>query len=651
MAAASQYRRDIDGLRALAILPVVLFHLGFRYTPGGYVGVDVFFVISGYLITQHIYAEIEKGTFSIVSFYEKRARRILPAVFAMFIVTSVIAYLVLFPSDLADFGRSLTAAVGFSSNFYFWSTLDYFHSGQKPLLHTWSLAVEEQFYLFYPVFLLLLRRFSTRRLPVAIVVAAILSLCLSAVTVQTHPAATFYLPPQRAWELLTGGILAIGAVRYPLKRVWREVTAGTGLVMILLAVFCLSSTMPFPGPLALLPCLGAAMVIAAGCGGPTLTGNILSLPPLVGIGLISYSLYLWHLPLIVFSSYFTPLVFGTVFARVFPFLSYPQAVTMERLSCLLGTSILLAALSWKFIEQPIRFGRLRPSRRTLFQAAGFASLVCISTGVAFSALRGIPSRFSPETLAIYAHSREVVHYREGTCLVAKPSDFNREICLRIDRSKTNWLLMGDSHAAHLYPGLVTTFPEIHFLQMTILGCKPVPVSRFGESASCFDAMRSMYDTWLPRNHIAGVILAANWQSYDLPRIEMAVRSLQSLHYEVVLIGPIMHYDMPLPLLLAFSHGLNADAAAERHRIDSYDNLDVTMAQLAADTWHIGYFSFTRAFCHGGCRIWSSTSAPIQWDESHLTDEGSRLAAEQMRSDGLFQLREAPDTATSASPSI
>lgn len=626
-------------MRAVAILPVLLYHLAFRFTPGGFVGVDVFFVISGYLITQHIQSEIRSGSFTLLSFYEKRARRILPAAMAMLAAAAFAAWRLLYPADFVAFAKSLIAAVLYSSNFYFWATSSYFNGSSKPLLHTWSLAVEEQFYLVLPLVLMLLARRTERAVRIVLALVAAGSFLLSAATLSAHPDATFYLLPQRAWELLLGSLLAVGAIRLPGGKLPREVAAAAGLAAILISALSFTSQTPFPGPLALLPCGGAVLILAAGEAGElTLAGKALALPPLRAVGLISYSLYLWHLPIIAFAAYSTHLQFGHVFSRIFPFLSFAQAITMERIAALSAASIVAAALSWRFIEQPVRFGRLRPTRRVLFLSTALVSVVFVALATAAVCLNGLPGRFSSATLWIIAQSHQTVHYREGTCLAVKAGDFDAADCLRLDDSRPNWLLIGDSHAAHLYPGLKAEFPEIHILQMTILGCKPVPVPKIGETPACFQAMKAVYDSWLPGHRIAGVILAANWQDYDPPRISAAVKGMRELRQPVVVVGPVMHYDAPLPQLLAAqgegsSGGLQM---VEQHRITAYDQLDARMAGLAASEWKVPYFSLRSAFCNPSCMVWTAPYTPLQWDDSHLTDEGSRLAAEKMREAGFLR---------------
>lgn len=365
-APGAAYRPDIDGLRAVAVLAVVLFHAGMPGLGGGFVGVDIFFVISGYLITGNVAREIEAGRFTIAGFYVRRARRIVPALAVMLAATAIAAAVWLTPADMARFGISLVAAALSVSNIHFWSEAGYFDvaAGQKPLLHTWSLSVEEQFYLLLPLGLVLLAR---RRIGFAPVLAsvAVASLAISILSVRFAPTAGFFLLPSRIWELLFGSLLSLGALPVAKSRAPREAMAVAGLAAILVALLAFDPSTPFPGAAALLPCLGAGFLIAAGeSGGLTLVGRLLSLRPMVVVGLISYSLYLWHWPLIVLASY----RFG------------PS--TALSIAAVVAASLVLAALSWRFVEQPFRRGFAASAPAVLVaSAASIGGLAALGTAI------------------------------------------------------------------------------------------------------------------------------------------------------------------------------------------------------------------------------------------------------------------------------
>lgn len=378
----AHYRPDIDGLRALAVIPVLLFHLGLG-CPGGYVGVDVFFVISGFLITSIILREIRAGTFTLSGFWVRRIRRILPALVVVVLATLIGAGFVLYPEDYRLFGKEVISQAALVANFYYWQQDGYFDAPAEKLalLHTWSLAVEEQFYLLFPFLLGLLHRHG-RSLLKWTGALAVASLAWSVVGVHAFPRASFYLLPARAWELLLGSLLALwqASGKRPLSNTLSEVTSWIGLGLILYAIATYSTLTRFPGPAALAPCLGAGLLIASNSATRTIVGRLLSLSPVVLVGKISYSLYLWHWPLIVLYR-----------AR-----SIHPLTLNEQLGILLA-SFLLAWLSWRYVETPFR----KPSAsspttpRLVFQTFGVVTLVTIVLGTIIYKNDGFESRFSP----------------------------------------------------------------------------------------------------------------------------------------------------------------------------------------------------------------------------------------------------------------
>ncbi len=372
-ATSPKYRADIDGLRAVAVLPVVFYHFQIAPFTGGFVGVDIFFVISGYLITSLIHCEMLGGAFSPTRFYERRIRRILPALFLMMLVTTALAGSVLFPQDLMNYARSLVATALFGSNFYFWSTVDYFDiiAERKPLLHTWSLAVEEQFYLLYPALFWLLRGASQRKLVHIVGAIFLVSLGASIWALRFAPISDFYLLPFRAWELMLGAMLALT----PIKNSGRTSTAlaWSGLTLLLFAIFAFSVDTPFPGEYALLPCIGAACLIYAGP--QTIVGRMLSLRPVVFVGLISYSLYLWHWPLLIFARY--------VVLR--------DLLVWEKLALIL-LSGMVATFSWAYVEKPFRTSGKIPGRFLLRLAGGGIGIFVVASAAGEFG-RGLPQRF------------------------------------------------------------------------------------------------------------------------------------------------------------------------------------------------------------------------------------------------------------------
>ena len=388
------YRRDVDGLRAVAVLPVVLYHAGFNGPSGGFIGVDVFFVISGFLITSIVAREITEGRFSLISFYERRARRILPALTGVILASFAVGWFVLLPIEMKNLGQSAFATAFFLSNVYFTLKLDYFAQAAEfaPLLHTWSLAVEEQFYLFFPPLLMLVfwRRWWR---PLWVVTGlSLLSFTAAVVVLPSKPDWVFYLIPFRAWELGAGAMLALVSLRPPQGRMAREVLAVAGLFAILVPVFTLDAATPFPAAAALPPVVGATLLIWIGTqGGGSMVSALLSRRALVWTGLISYSLYLWHWPILAFLR----IVLGTAV------LPMPIAITA------VAASIALAWLSYRFVERPFRVHTSRGfGRRSIFAVSALSLATVITAGWILHVSDGFPARLPAAVSAIAAFAED-----------------------------------------------------------------------------------------------------------------------------------------------------------------------------------------------------------------------------------------------------
>lgn len=467
------YRKDIDGLRALAVLPVVLFHAGFGFFSGGFVGVDVFFVISGYLITGIIFGEIAQEKFAILRFYERRIRRIFPALFAVLAFTLIAGLAIFLPEDLKALSGSIVAATLFVSNILFWRESGYFDTAaeMKPLLHTWSLAVEEQFYIFFPLFLMVAWRWGLFRRSARIVkwltwAALLLSLAASIYGIRYHDEATFYLLPTRAWELLLGSVIALGAVPRVTRQWLREALAALGIGLILYAVFVFDTTTPFPGEAALLPCLGAALIIYAGrdAAEPTWAARLLGMRPFVFIGLISYSLYLWHWPLIVFTKYY----------MIFPLNQMQEAMVVL-------AALIVATLSWRYVETPFRKGNdhaLTRNRRRIFAASGTAMSAAILIGLVTIAMQGWPQRMmDSQALQIVAEAGIGMELVKPCMNSRKDKNFKKpkDCTFGQGKAQPDIVLWGDSHAGALLPALVKATQGTNHNIRTLLmsGCPPL----------------------------------------------------------------------------------------------------------------------------------------------------------------------------------
>ena len=443
-ARSAHYRPDIDGLRGIAVSSVLLFHAGVTGFSGGFVGVDIFFVISGYLITSILRSDIENHRFSLVSFYDRRIRRIFPALFAVLLFSMLAAALILAPGELAAFGKSIIAASLFASNFLFAhpsSHSGYFENGhqRQVLLHTWSLSVEEQFYLLFPLTLFALMRWTKGHAKLWLSLICAASFCLNLWMTAHRPVNAFYMSLPRAWELLIGSLLAL-KIAPPLPRRWmRELAAALGLLLMLFAIHTYSGNEAFPGIRAVLPCLGAWLCIYSGDQGASIGKSILSFNPLVFIGVISYSLYLWHWPVIVLTRSF--------FAVSSKFSSLQS-------TGVIAASLILAVLSFEFVERPFRGSNSCVSRRSIFRLGFAGSAAAVAIGVVFFASRGLPGRYDTTTRKIVlANEARRDDFQEvcGNWKTDVRSLSDVQICSFGDDASKKIMFWGDSHVQQLYP--------------------------------------------------------------------------------------------------------------------------------------------------------------------------------------------------------
>jgi peptidoglycan/LPS O-acetylase OafA/YrhL len=618
LAGAAAYRPDIDGLRAFAVLPVVLFHFKIfpDYVGGGFVGVDIFFVISGYLITGIIFAGINKGTYSLIGFYDRRIRRIFPALISLYVLSIASAFLLNFPSEAETIGRSIIASTFFVSNIFFYGRSGYFDrdSETNPLLHTWSLSVEEQFYVLFPLVVFAIRQFSHRARVSAITIIALGSFLYAAYMVYANASAAFYLVQFRAWELAVGSLLAINALPKISHRWIAEVVGTLGMAMVCGSFVFLSRTLPFPGVAALAPCLGAAAIIYSGASHLTFVGRLLSLRPLQFVGLISYSLYLIHWPAIVF------------------FRLFHEPSRIEK-SSLVITCVVLATISWRFVEKPfrVRSHRLTP-RGTLIAGGAAMSMVTIAA-LLLSPSMYLFWNYPTQALNVMAYAKiDESHMRVGTCFITAGyanqfEKHDKDSCLTVSKDRPNFLLIGDSHAAHLWSGLQTTYPSVNFLQATASGCRPV----YGEGGEehCTGMVRYIFNEFLPSNHLDAVIISARWDPKDLPELVSTVTAIRGYASRVIVVGPIVQYVQPLPRILAraiMAHNSEPEFVAQ-YRQPAQAETDRLFA-AALKTEGIEYLSAYKSVCDPDCRLWAAPHVPLQFDDDHLTQQGSAYLAKK-----------------------
>ena len=618
-----KYREDIDWLRAIAVLSVVGFHFE-APVYGGFVGVDIFFVISGFLITGIIQSELQRDTFSFARFYERRVRRLLPALYVMVALTALPTFHYLLTSERTEFFRSVASVVTFTSNVFFWLQTGYFdHAAvEKPLLHTWSLAVEEQFYLALPAMLWgLVRAMRGRRfaLPVALGVLSLASFAFSIWLMKSgRPASAFFLSPPRAWEFLIGGVVAMEGFPVLRHALARQIARGAALVLLAIPIFGLRQGPGFPGFDALTPCIGAAMFIWSGIGEPTLPRGALS--PL-GIaqffGKISYSLYLWHWPLFTFARFSKN---GLVLDAA------------DRLTLFVLT-VGISYLSWRYVEQPFRDRRLAPTRRSAFALAGVSSVCLLAAGVLGFTIHSAPSEADRAALKLEAYDSyaQAPLYRTGTCFGPANGVFG-ETCLALAAGKTNWLLWGDSFAAHYNHGLrQATDPDVvNLLQATQPACMPTLNAPTQGLPSCRDFAAQM-ETFFGKRKPDLVIISADWLEYGrssrfdgmIADIKRTIAALNGRGIAVALLGPSVQFRSRLPSMLLRAHLRQIEPRPEDFIWPDIFSFDERMRAALPDSTKFSFVSIVAAVCPARqCPITVGEGIPLSFDHAHLTAEGS-----------------------------
>lgn len=463
------YRPDIDGLRAIAVLSVIAFHMSKTALPGGYLGVDIFFCLSGYLITSIIWREARQDQFSLARFYERRVRRIAPALLALLAIISPIAAVLLLPADLIGYGKSVLASLGFVANIYFWRDTNYFSrvAEEKPLLHLWSLGVEEQFYIFFPLLLVALKRWAPRGTVPIIAALVLVSLATNAITIRiggSSPA--FFLLPTRAWELGIGALVALAPRGFSFPAAARGIASLVGAASVAYGLISSNELIGGILPAAFPVVVGTALIIAARADG-SIVNRLLATQPFVAIGLVSYSLYLWHWPVLVFGRYYLV-----------------RELMLLELGLAFVLMLALAYASWRYIERPFRV-REMPVRR-VYSWTGSGALMTAVVGAIFVATNGIPGRLNSEAATINAAVG--TNYR---CAVSEYRAFgaSRACSLNLpggDMEKAEVVLLGNSFAQMYAPIVRDLLRESG--QAGILvpanGCLPTPTLNL--SPDCAD---------------------------------------------------------------------------------------------------------------------------------------------------------------------
>lgn len=526
-----KYRPDIDGLRALAILPVLLFHAGFTVVSGGYVGVDIFFVISGFLITSILLKDIRSGSYSIIAFYERRIRRIFPALFSVVLFVLVVSPFALLPDEYQFLPKEVAGALLFVSNIVSWKKSGYFSADaeERPLLHTWSLGVEEQFYIFAPILLFFLIKKFNRSSALILLVIFLASFLLSILLTHQKPSAAFYLLPSRAWELLAGSLLAFNLLPKTENSTVNELISLAGLLCILAGVFLFDATTPFPGYAAALPVFGSVCIIYAA--EKSLVGKILSWKPVVFIGLISYSLYLWHWPLIVFFRNWNLLTDSTGQLMV------------------VAVAIIFAVISWRFIERPFRDRKAYPARKLYKVSAWGFSLLIVATLATFTQ-GGWPERFSAQTMRyVSAHkdssaARTQCHFDHGVPQTSQYCHFGP--------GKPTVAVWADSHGAELSLALGNN--NVSLYEITYSSCPPALDFHLDARPDCIAHNARAIQFLEQDKDINVVIMAARYQVYPAQAFydsfKKTAERLAAHGKKVIIIGPVPSAGVDVPTSLA-----------------------------------------------------------------------------------------------------
>jgi peptidoglycan/LPS O-acetylase OafA/YrhL len=640
---SNNYRPDIDGLRAVAVLPVILFHAGFKALGGGFVGVDVFFVISGYLITTIIAKEIGQGQFSILRFYERRARRILPALFLVMLCTLPWAWLWLQPQDMKNLAQSMVAVSVFASNVFFWRASGYFDSANelKPLLHTWSLAVEEQFYVFFPLLLILCRRTGRVYMTAATGAVAIASFTAAQLFVSSDPSLAFYSLPTRAWELMIGALVALRRADRPSRNPGDPTIQAQSLVGLLLIIWSMASFdahTPYPSHYTLAPTIGAALILASDTRG-TVVGRLLASRAMVTVGLISYSAYLWHQPLFAMARHWSL-----------------EPLGMSVMATLCAATLGLAYLSWRFVETPFR-QREHVNKLQLLIFSVVGSALFLGLGLWGHWSQGMPNRFSKEQAAFLQHfenSTPALHYLESTGMFkayrnecdyydldkyrhGKTTHIPRASlasnCYTRDPSRPHAVLVwGDSHAQQLIPGLHTHLPtDWQVLQVTSSGCPPRLDAQPSKTDYCSQSNWLAFKTIL-RARPDVVVIGQN-KDHDMATWRAISEAVLAAGVKkVVLAGPSPHWLKDLPTIVAFKLWGNVpaytDLGLDRQASVIDQHLRATFGKQVKTT----HVSLLDSLCNSsGCRVYFGDDVRAgltSWDYGHLTPIASDWVAQQ-----------------------
>jgi peptidoglycan/LPS O-acetylase OafA/YrhL len=608
----NSFRADIQGLRAVAVIPIVLMHAGVGLLPGGFLGVDVFFVISGYLITRIIAGEMARDAFTFLGFYKRRAVRIFPAFIVMILLTTAAGMALMIRPIFSVNTESAAFSTLFVSNIYFWRNTDYFSPSAHiyMYLHTWSLAVEEQFYIFYPMLLVLLHRYVKGWVGPVVAVAVIGSFAVSLLFYYHAPGWAFFLLPSRAWQLGLGAMVALNQFPDVKRMDARAGLAAAGFAMIATSFVVIDQSWQIPAPWALPASLGAALLIAYGNDG--LTAKLLSLPPVVWIGTISYSLYLWHWPIIVLHN-----------------VAVGHQKNAWQVVALIAASVIAGAASYYIVEQPVMHRlRQRPAKRIVFTTGALIVVLAIAV-VSIGRAPENWSTFPPEArrIATYVDYAKTPLARNQSRLDVCFSNlgalrYDTELCTRQIPGKPTLALVGDSHAAQYYLALRRQFPDHNIIQVSGAACTLL-VTVDGDDR-CKTLRNLFYQKLITERQIDRAILVHRWEPDNLLPLKQTIEFLNARKVPVTVIGPVEQFDDSLPLLLANAIKAGHPESVEKNRLAAPIKMDRLLARYVAQ-WGGDYYSVQSVECpRRVCRYLATDGAPIHYDYGHLTQSGAEF---------------------------
>lgn len=610
-----KYRAEIDGLRAIAVLPVIFFHAGFEYFSGGYVGVDIFFVISGYLIATILIREIADSRFSLVNFYERRARRILPALFFVTATCIPFAWLWLTPSDLKDFGESLVSTVTFSSNILFWWERGYFGPALelKPLLHTWSLAVEEQFYIFFPPLLLIAWKLGIPRLTGLLVIIFLLSLTLAHFAsvfgvYERVTSGAFYLFPTRIWELLAGVLAAIYLYgrKPPITNITNHVIGLLGLILIIFSILSFDHQTPFPSAYTILPVLGTVIIIIFGSGESTIA-RLLSYRPMVSMGLISYSAYLWHQPIFAFARH-----------------RFSEQISESFMLLLTLLSLCLAYASWRWIEAPFR-SNSKFTQRTIFSASFMGVLILGAIGLILTVTDGLLSSRTEVERTVYKEFITLGKYSPVNMRLQHLQSFDDK------NERKKLLVIGDSYAEDLVNAVVESNLASDYQLSTyripancgVLFIERELISKY-QPSSCyarpnffnepriFEFLKEADEVWI----------ASSWREWQIPFLGSSLQKLNEFNENITIFGT-KSFDIRSPS--DFKNKYGAQGLTKKFLItEQQRSLNMTLGEIAK-TARVRYVDTMMVICGSTtvCQHSFDSMNILSVDGGHLTQYGAR----------------------------